>query len=99
MTKKFKDIVKVNPEPARGKSGTSPMDPWNAKSGLAEASEQQLLHRYLKSRGINPEFVPKDTKIAHSKSSSFSKISVIIFSDILFKVGNSLSEFTGIGFF
>lgn len=71
MTKKFKDIVKQNPEPARGKSGTSPMDPWNAKSGLAEASEQELLHRYLKSRGINPEFIPKDTKIAHSKSSAF----------------------------
>lgn len=69
--KKFKDLVKQNPEPARGKSGTDPMDPWNAKSGLAEASEQQLLHRYLKSRGINPEFIPKDTKIAHSKSSAF----------------------------
>jgi hypothetical protein len=71
MTKKFKDIVKQNPEPARGKSGTSPMDPWNAKSGLAEASEQQLLHRYLKSRGMNPEFIAKDTKISHSKSSAF----------------------------
>lgn len=71
MTKKFKDIVKKNPEPARGKCGTSPMDPWNAKSGLAEASEQELLHRYLKSRGINPDFIPKDTKIAHSKSAAF----------------------------
>jgi hypothetical protein len=69
--KKFKDLVKQNPEPARGKSGTNPMDPWNAKSGLAEASEEQLLHRYLKSRGINPEFIPKDTKIAHSKSSAY----------------------------
>jgi hypothetical protein len=69
--KKFKDLVKQNPEPARGKSGTNPMDPWNAKSGLAEASEQQLLHRYLKSRGINPDYIPKDTKISHSKSSAF----------------------------
>jgi hypothetical protein len=69
--KKFKELVKQNPEPARGKSGTNPMDPWNAKSGLAEASEQELLHRYLKSRGINPEYIPKDTKIAHSKSSAY----------------------------
>lgn len=71
MLKKFKDIVKQNPEPARGKSGNDPMDPWGAKFGLAEASEQQLLHRYLKSRGINPDYIPKDTKISHSKSSAF----------------------------
>ena len=69
--KKFKELVKQNPEPARGKSGTNPMDPWNAKSGLAEASEHELLHRYLKSRGINPDYIPKDTKISHSKSSAF----------------------------
>lgn len=73
MVKKFKDIVKQNPEPARGKIGTSPMDPWNIKSGVAEASEEQLLKQYLKSRGINPEFVPVDTKIAHSKSGEFLK--------------------------
>lgn len=69
--KKFKDIVKQNPEPAKGKSGTDPMDPWNAKSGIAEASENELLHRYLKSRGINPDYIPKDTKIAHSKSAAY----------------------------
>ena len=73
MVKKLKDIVKQNPEPARGKVGTSPMDPWNAKSGIAEASEEQLLRQYLKSRGINPDFVPLDTKISHSKSGEYLK--------------------------
>ena len=67
----LKGIVKKNPEPARGKSGTDPLDPWNAKSGIAEASEEELLKRYLKSRGINPEFVSKDQKISHAKSSAF----------------------------
>ena len=67
----LRGIVKKNPEPARGKSGTDPFDPWNAKSGLAEASEEELLKRYLKSRGINPDFIPKDTKIAHSKSAAY----------------------------
>lgn len=71
--KKFKDIVKQNPEPARGRSGTDPMDPWGSKAGIAEASEEQLLKQYLKSRGINPKFVPSDTKISHSKSGEFLK--------------------------
>ena len=34
--KKFKDIIKRNPEPARGKLGINPMDPWSAKYGIAE---------------------------------------------------------------
>lgn len=67
---RIKAIVK-NPEPARGKSGTDPLDPWGAKAGIAEASEEQLLRAYLKSRGINPDYVPRDTKIAHSKSSAY----------------------------
>jgi len=71
--KKFKELVKQNPEPTRGKSGTDPMDPWGAKSGIAEASEEQLLRQYLKSRGINPNFVPIDTKISHSKSGEYLK--------------------------
>jgi hypothetical protein len=32
-----------------------------------------MLHRYLNSRGINPKFVSKDTKISHSKSAEFAK--------------------------
>ena len=71
--KKFKEMFKQNPEPARGKSGTDPMDPWGAKAGIAEASEEQLLKQYLKSRGINPEFVSLDTKISHSKSGEYLK--------------------------
>jgi hypothetical protein len=34
-------------------------------------SETALLNRYLKSRGINPEFVSKDQKVAHSKTNQF----------------------------
>ena len=69
--KRLKDIIKQNPEPARGKSGIDPLDPWGAKAGIAEASEQQLLNQFLKSRGINPNFVSTDTKISHSKSGQF----------------------------
>ena len=69
--KRLKDIIKQNPEPARGKSGIDPLDPWGAKAGIAEASEQQLLNQFLKSRGINPNFVSTDTKISHSKTGQF----------------------------
>jgi hypothetical protein len=69
MAKKLKDIVRVNAKPARGKVGLDPMDPWSAKANLGEAS----LEQYLMSKGINPKFVSKDTKISHAKSSSFIK--------------------------
>lgn len=74
--------IRKNPEPARGQSGINPLDPWGAKAGIneepineisARASESDLLSRYLKARGINPEYVPKNTKVAHSKSSEFMK--------------------------
>ena len=70
MTKKFKDVVKTNPEPARGTVGVNPMDPWSAKANIAEAAS---LNQYLLSRGINPKFVSKETKISHAKSSHFLK--------------------------
>lgn len=70
MTKKFKDVVKTNPEPARGTVGVNPMDPWSAKANLAESAS---LNQYLLSRGINPKFVSTETKIAHAKSSAFLK--------------------------
>ena len=41
MIKKFKDIVKRNPEPAKGKFGINPMDPWSIKSGIAEATDKK----------------------------------------------------------
>jgi hypothetical protein len=34
-------------------------------------NETALLNRYLKSRGINPGFVSKDQKVAHSKTNQF----------------------------
>ena len=58
----------MNPEPARGKI-VDPMDPWAAKANIAES----LLDRYLLSKGINPKFVSKDTKISHAKSGTFLK--------------------------
>ena len=48
--------------------GTEPNDPWSAKANITETA---LLNRYLKSRGINPEFVSKDQKVAHSKTNQF----------------------------
>ena len=63
-------IVKKNLAPAPKPPGVNPRDPW---SSFSEATEEQLLMRYLNSRGINPNFVSKDTKISHSKSSEFLK--------------------------
>jgi hypothetical protein len=40
MLKKFKDIVRKNPEPAKGKFGINPMDPWSVKYGIAEATDK-----------------------------------------------------------
>jgi hypothetical protein len=68
MSRKVK-IVKKNPEPARGTVGVNPSDPWSSKANIAEAS----LDTYLLSRGINPKFVSKDTKISHAKSTVFQK--------------------------
>jgi len=34
--KKIKDYVKKNPEPAKGRFGVNPSDPWSAKYGIAE---------------------------------------------------------------
>ena len=50
--------------------GKNPWDPWSAKAGLDETSAAQL-DKFLMSRGINPKYVAKDTKIAHSKSNQF----------------------------
>lgn len=62
-------IVKGEPKPT---FGTDPNEPWSARAGITE-SETSMLSSYLKSRGINPEFVGKDTKISHAKSTEFSK--------------------------
>lgn len=72
MAKKLKDMVKKNPV-ANPTFGTDPSNPWATKYNVTEASETELLARYLNSRGINPHFVPRDTKIAHAKSAEYAK--------------------------
>ena len=67
--KKLKLIVRGEKKPT---FGTDPNEPWSARVGITE-SERGMLHAYLKSRGINPEFVSKDTKISHAKSGEFHK--------------------------
>lgn len=39
--KKLKSLIKKNPEPARGRFGINPMDPWSAKYGIAEATDKK----------------------------------------------------------
>ena len=70
--KKFKDIVKKNPEPARGTNFTDPsqLGQYSAKYQVAESA---TLNQYLQSKGIDPQYVSKDTKISHSKSIAFLK--------------------------
>jgi hypothetical protein len=48
--------------------GTDPNDPWSAKANITETA---LLDKYLKSRGINPQFASKDVKVAHSKTNAY----------------------------
>jgi hypothetical protein len=67
--KKLKLIVRGDKKPT---FGTDPNEPWSVRAGITE-SERGELHAYLKSRGINPDFVSKDTKISHAKSSEFHK--------------------------
>ena len=70
--KKIKDIIKKNPV-ANATFGTDPSNPWATKYNVTEATETELLARYLNSRGVNPRFVTRDTKIAHAKSSEYAK--------------------------
>jgi hypothetical protein len=70
--KKIKDIVKTNPEPAKGKNvDPGQLGQYSAKYQVSEGSAS--LNQYLSSRGINPKFVSTATKISHSKSSQFIK--------------------------
>jgi hypothetical protein len=68
MTKRFVKIIKRNVEP-KSTFGTNPSDPWSTKAGLAEGT----LEQYLSAKGINPQFVSTQTKIAHAKSAAFLK--------------------------
>ena len=69
--KKLKDIIKKNPEPARGTNYVNPgqLGQYSATSQISEGA----LEQYLLSKGINPKFISLQTKIAHSKSNAFLK--------------------------
>ena len=72
MSKKsdlLKSIVKKN-TPDKPTFGTDPRDPWSAKANI---TEDAILNTFLKSRGLNPQTVTKDQKVAHSKMGEFLK--------------------------
>jgi len=70
MTKLSQTLKFVVKKPAdKVTFGTDPKDPWSAKAGINEGA----LEQYLKSKGINPEYVSKDQKIAYAKSMTFLK--------------------------
>ena len=68
--KKVKEMIKKNPAP-KSTFGTDPRDPWSAKYDM---SENAMLDRFLKSRGINPDTVEKNKKSAWARSDVFAKI-------------------------
>jgi hypothetical protein len=70
MAKKLKDVVKINPEPARG---TNYKDPGQLGQYSAQNQVAEGLSEYLKAKGINPNFVSRSTKIAHAKTSEYKK--------------------------
>lgn len=65
----IKSVVKKNAA-EKPTFGTDPRDPWSAKYNV---NEDAILNKFLKSRGINPEHVTKDQKVAHSKMGEFLK--------------------------
>lgn len=78
MSDNFKKVKALLQRPAPPKKfGTDPMEPWSAPNQVAEDSikgeRASTLARYLKSRGINPTFVSKNQRIAHTKSDSYRK--------------------------
>ena len=69
--KKVKDLIRKNPEPSGQATYKNPgfLGQVSATSQIAEGA----LERYLKSMGIDPRFVSKNTKVSHSKSGHFLK--------------------------
>ena len=65
-----KQIIKDALGKTKESFGTNPLDPWSTKANIEESS---ALDKYLLSRGFNPEFTPKDVKVAHSKTLQFLK--------------------------
>ena len=67
--KKIKDIIKKNPEPSKPtNSDPGQLGQYSAKYQIAESAS---LNQYLQSKGIDPQYVSRDTKIAHSKSAAY----------------------------
>lgn len=62
----IKQLVKGSAKPT---FGTNPFDPWSAKAGINE----NILDRFLRSKGIDPRFVSVDQKVGHAKSSDYIK--------------------------
>ena len=48
--------------------GTDPTNPWSMKANI---NEDKYLDQFLSTRGINPRFVTKNIKVAHSKSNEY----------------------------
>ena len=48
--------------------GTDPTNPWSMKANI---NEDRYLDQFLSTRGINPKFVTKNIKVAHSKSNDY----------------------------
>ena len=69
--KKIKDLIKKNPEPARGTNYVNPsqLGQYSATNQVSESA----LDDYLSSRGIDTAHLSTPTKIAHSKSNAFLK--------------------------
>lgn len=72
----IKSVVKKKGPPTT--FGTDPQNPWATKSNVTESSinewkQSSALVRFLKSKGVDPRYVTKDTMISHSKSGEFSK--------------------------
>jgi hypothetical protein len=68
--KKIKDLIKKNPEPAKGTNmNPGQLGQYSARYQVSEGS----LEDYLSARGIDADHLSTPTKIAHSKSNAFLK--------------------------
>lgn len=68
-SKRIKEIIK-NAEPAKGTNADpGQLGQYSATNQVNEGD----LNQYLSSRGINPKFVSRETKISHAKSATFQK--------------------------
>jgi len=70
MKKKFKDLIKKNPEPAGGTNvNPGQLGQYSAVNQVSEGS----LDQYLSSKGIDVNSLSRETKIGHAKSNEYLK--------------------------